>query len=82
MLQLTPMEIEALLLSLKVGLWSVSASLPFGIALAWLLARRDFPGKILVNGFLHLPLVLPPRRGRLRASSASRAARAHGRVAP
>jgi molybdate transport system permease protein len=60
MLQLTPMEIEALLLSLKVGLWSVSASLPFGIALAWLLARRDFPGKILVNGFLHLPLVLPP----------------------
>jgi molybdate transport system permease protein len=60
MFQLTPMEIEALLLSLKVGLCSVAASLPFGIALAWLLARRDFPGKILVNGLLHLPLVLPP----------------------
>ena len=60
MFQLTPMEIEALLLSLKVGLCSVAASLPFGIALAWLLARRDFPGKTLVNGLLHLPLVLPP----------------------
>jgi molybdate transport system permease protein len=60
MFQLTPMEIEALLLSLKVGLCSVAASLPFGVALAWLLARRDFPGKTLVNGLLHLPLVLPP----------------------
>ncbi|MGB8273648.1 MAG: molybdate ABC transporter permease subunit, partial [Alphaproteobacteria bacterium] len=60
MIALTPLEIEALRLSLKVGLWSVAISLPAGIALAWLLARREFPGKILVNGLLHLPLVLPP----------------------
>jgi molybdate transport system permease protein len=57
---LTPLEIEALGLSLRVGLWSTICSLPFGIAVAWLLARREFAGKHLVNGFVHLPLVLPP----------------------
>ncbi|HKW55094.1 MAG TPA: molybdate ABC transporter permease subunit [Stellaceae bacterium] len=57
---LTPLEVEALRLSLRVGLVSVAASLPFGIAVAWLLARRQFPGKILVDGLVHLPLVLPP----------------------
>ena len=36
------------------------ASLPFGIAIAWLLARREFWGKSLLNGLVHLPLVLPP----------------------
>ena len=35
-------------------------SLPFGIALAWVLARRDFPGKTLVDGLAHAPLVVPP----------------------
>jgi len=59
-LALTELEIEALLLSLRVSLWSVFASLPLGIVTAWLLARRDFPGKNLVNGLIHLPLVLPP----------------------
>jgi len=57
---LTSLEIETLELSLRVGLVSVAASLPFGIAVAWLLARRQFPGKILLDGLVHLPLVLPP----------------------
>jgi molybdate transport system permease protein len=47
-------------LSLKVAFWSVCASLPPAIAVAWLLARRDFPGKVLVDAVVHLPLVLPP----------------------
>ena len=60
MFALSPVELEALRLSLRVGLWSVAASLPFGILTAWLLARCDFPGKTVVNGIVHLPLVLPP----------------------
>jgi molybdate transport system permease protein len=57
---LTPAETEALLLSLRVAVWCVAATLPLGIGIAWLLARREFVGKNLVNGVLHLPLVLPP----------------------
>ncbi len=57
---LTPLEIEALQLSLRVAFWSVLASLPFGLLVAWLLARREFYGKTLINGLVHLPLVLPP----------------------
>lgn len=57
---LDPQEIEAILLSLRVGLWSVACSLPIGLAVAWLLARREFPGKALLDGLVHLPLVLPP----------------------
>jgi len=57
---LTPLEVEALRLSLRVGAWGVAVSLPFGILVAWLLARCEFPGKIFVNGVVHLPLVLPP----------------------
>ncbi len=57
---LSPLEIEALSLSLKVALWAVACSLPLGIAVAWLLARREFPGKALLDGIVHLPLVLPP----------------------
>lgn len=60
MAPITPDEWDAIALSLKVGLWSVAVSLPFGIFFAWLLARRDFIGKNLVNGLIHLPLVLPP----------------------
>jgi molybdate transport system permease protein len=60
MFELTPLEIEALELSLRVALLSVAASLPFGLAVAWLLARHEFFGKTLVNGIVHLPLVLPP----------------------
>jgi molybdate transport system permease protein len=47
-------------LSLKVALWSVAASLPPAVAAAWLLARTRFPGKVLVDAVVHLPLVLPP----------------------
>ncbi len=57
---LTPLEVEALGLSLRVAVASVVFSLPFGLAAAWLLARRDFPGKSLVDGVIHLPLVVPP----------------------
>ncbi len=57
---LSPMEIEALGLSLKVAIASVVFSLPLGLAAAWLLARRSFLGKSLVDGLIHLPLVVPP----------------------
>ena len=57
---LSQLEIEALSLSLKVSVWAVACILSPGIAIAWLLARRDFPGKALLDGFVHLPLVLPP----------------------
>lgn len=59
-LALTDYEVTAILLSLKVSGWAVAGSLPPGIACAWLLARRTFPGKVLVDGLIHLPLVLPP----------------------
>ena len=51
---------EIAALSLKVALWAVACSLPPGIACAWLLARCRFPGKILLDGLVHLPLVTPP----------------------
>lgn len=60
MFGLTPLEIQALELSLRVSLWSVTVSLPLGLLVAWLLARARFPGKMLLNGVVHLPLVLPP----------------------
>jgi len=57
---LSALEREALMLSLRVALWCVAVSLPFGILTAWVLARCDFPGKALLDGLVHLPLVLPP----------------------
>ena len=57
---LSEYEISALLLSLKISSIAVLFSLPPGIALAWLLARYQFPGKSLLDGLIHLPLVLPP----------------------
>ena len=53
-------EIEAIALSIKVALAAVTASLPFAIGAAWILARRSFPGKTLFDAVVHLPLVLPP----------------------
>ena len=50
----------ALLLSLQVASVAILVSLPFAIAIAWVLARRDFPGKALLSTFVHIPLVLPP----------------------
>ena len=59
-LALSPDEWDAVRLSLKVATVAMLASLPFGIAVAWLLARKNFWGKSLLNGLVHLPLVLPP----------------------
>lgn len=60
MFGLTPDELTAVRLSLRVATWAMVASLPLGIATALLLARFEFWGKALVNGLVHLPLVLPP----------------------
>lgn len=60
MLSLSPLEIEAIQLSLKVSLWAVAVSLPFGILAAWILARCDFPGKAVFDALIHVPLVVPP----------------------
>ena len=57
---LSDAETDALLLSLKVAFWSLLIALPLAVALGWLLARKEFRGKLLVNAFLTLPLVLPP----------------------
>lgn len=59
-LNLTPLEWEALGLSLKVATWATVVSLPVGVAVAWILARLRFPGHSVLNGIVHLPLVLPP----------------------
>ena len=59
-LHLTPAEIEALTLSLSVALRSVLCSLPFAVAIAWLLTRRRFTGRLLLDTLVHLPMVLPP----------------------
>ena len=53
-------ELTAIALSLKVASVAALASLPFGIALGWVLARKRFPGKSLLDALVHLPLVLPP----------------------
>ena len=59
-MNLTPAEVEALVLSLRVAFWAVLVSLPLGIFMAWLLARREFYGKALLDAIVHLPLVVPP----------------------
>ena len=56
----SPAELTAIALSVKVATVAALASLPFGVAMAWLLARRRFPGKALLDALVHLPLVLPP----------------------
>ena len=57
---LTPEEWTAVRLSLRVALWATAVSLPFGILIALLLARGRFWGKSLLNGIVHLPLIMPP----------------------
>ena len=59
-LGLSPDETTALLLSLRVATVATLASLPLGLLAAWLLARRRFPGHALLDGLVHLPLILPP----------------------
>jgi len=60
MLDFSPAELTAIALSLKVATVAALASLPLGIATGWLLARKRFFGKALVDALVHLPLVLPP----------------------
>ena len=57
---LQPEEIEALRLSLSVASRSVLLSLPLALLLAWVLTRKRFYGRTLLDAFVHLPLVLPP----------------------
>jgi molybdate transport system permease protein len=57
---LSPEEWGIVALSLKVGGVAVLATLPIAFALAWLLARYRFPGRVLLDALVHLPLVLPP----------------------
>jgi molybdate transport system permease protein len=57
---LSPESWEAVALSLRVSVWATVVSLPFGILAAVALARWEFPGKALLNGLVHLPLILPP----------------------
>ncbi|KTF68802.1 molybdate ABC transporter permease subunit [Sphingomonas sp. HT-1] len=57
---MTPAEWSIVALSLKVGGVAVLAVLPVAFGLAWLLARTRFPGKLLLDALVHLPLVVPP----------------------
>jgi molybdate transport system permease protein len=57
---LSPSEGEALHLSLSVATRSIALSLPVSVLTAWLLTRRRFLGRALLDAFVHLPLVLPP----------------------
>ncbi len=57
---LSPDEWRAFALSLRVSLWAVATSLPLGVFIAFALARWEFRGKQLLNGLVHLPLILPP----------------------
>jgi molybdate transport system permease protein len=57
---LGPQEWQAVALSLKVSIWATVLSLPLGVLVAYALARGEFRGKQLLNGLVHLPLILPP----------------------
>lgn len=57
---LSPEEWQAVVLSLKVAFWATLFSLPFAVFVAYALARWTFPGRQLLNGLVHLPLILPP----------------------
>lgn len=60
MTALSPDEWQALTLSLRVATLSVIVSMPFALGLAWLLSRRRFPGRLLLEALMFLPLTLPP----------------------
>lgn len=60
MAPLSPAEWEIVLLSLKVSTAAIVLALPVAFGLAWLLARGRFPGKVLLDAMVHLPLVVPP----------------------
>ena len=60
MLDLSPDEWTAVRLSLRIAFWATLVALPPGIGIGWLLARKSFWGKALLDSVVHLPLVLPP----------------------
>jgi molybdate transport system permease protein len=60
LLHLSADEVTALCLSVKVAAWCTLVSCPFGILVGWVLARRSFPGKPIVDALVYLPMVLPP----------------------
>ena len=60
MFDLTPEGWVAIHLSIRIAVVATAVALPFGVAVAWLLARKDFWGKSLLDGLVHQPLVLPP----------------------
>ncbi len=60
MFDLSPEEWTAIALSVRIAVVATACALPFGIAIGWLLARKEFWGKTLVDGLVFLPLVLPP----------------------
>ncbi len=60
MLGLSPAEWIAIELSLRIAIVATACALPFGIAIGWVLARKEFWGKTLLDGLVYLPLVLPP----------------------
>ena len=59
-MRITPAEITALTLTIKVALLSLIVMFPPGLFVGWLLAKRTFPGRTLLNTCVMLPLVLPP----------------------
>ena len=60
MFELSPDAWTAIRLTLRIAVVATLVATPFGIAVAWLLARKDFPGKSLAEALISLPLVLPP----------------------
>ncbi len=60
MLDLSPADWTAVELTIRISIVATLCALPFGIGIGWLLARRNFWGKSVLDGLVHLPLVLPP----------------------
>ena len=60
MFDLTPDEWTAILLSIRIASVATLVALPFGVAIGWLLARKEFWGKAVLDGLVLMPLVLPP----------------------
>ena len=60
MFGLSPAEWTAVELSLRIAIVATAVALPFGVAVGWVLARKEFWGKTLLDGIVYLPLVLPP----------------------
>lgn len=58
--QFSPEEYLAIWISLKVAVICTLISIPFSLFFGWILARKQFPGKSIIEGIIHLPMVMPP----------------------